>query len=160
MFAGSGCIGSAVLLALPRSRVIFAEKNPRFIEEIRVNIKRNGISPRRTRVIRSDIFKKVRGRFDAILANPPYVGALSGLEENVRRFEPKEAYWGGKNGLKVIRAFLKEVRNHLLPGGTIWMEHGAWQLGEIRKILAALKYPNFSFHPDQYGRPRYIIAGS
>ncbi len=158
IFAGSGCMGIAVLRAIPKSHVTFVEKNPRFTEQIQINIKKNAISNRRFRIIQSDIFKKVRGRFDVILANPPYVGAQSRLEASVKCFEPKEAYWGGKNGLRVIRAFLKEAKDHLLPGGTIWMEHGAWQANYIRKTLAALKYQNFSFHRDQYGRPRYVVV--
>ena len=157
MFSGSGCIGIAVLRAMPKSHVTFVEKNTRFVKQIQINIKKNGISKSRFCIIQSDIFENARGRFDAILANPPYVGARSRIEEHVRRFEPKEAYWGGKNGFRVIRAFLKEAKNHLLPGGTIWMEHGAWQVNDVRKTLAALKYPDFSFHRDQYGRPRYLI---
>ena len=157
IFAGSGCIGIALLRAVLKSRVTFAEKSRRFIEEIRINLRRNGIGPQRARVVQSDIFKKIRGRFDAILANPPYVGALSRLDGKVRHFEPKEAYWGGKNGLGVIDVFLKEAREHLLPGGTIWMEHGAWQKEPIRKLLKKLGYGSFSFHRDQYGRPRFAV---
>lgn len=157
IFAGSGCIGIAILRAVPKSGVTFAEKNRRFIEEIRINLRRNGIKPARVLVVQSDIFKKIRGRFDAILANPPYVGVLSRLDKNVRRFEPKEAYWGGKDGFGVIDVFLKEARNHLLPGGTIWMEHGAWQKEPIRKLLKKFGYSRFSFHRDQYGRPRFAV---
>ena len=157
IFAGSGCIGIAILRAVPKSRVTFAEKNRRFIEEIRINLRLNGIKPVSAPVVQSDIFKKIRGRFDVILANPPYVGALSRLDEQVRRFEPKEAYWGGKNGLGVIDVFLKEARKHLLPGGTIWMEHGAWQKEPIRKLLKKLGYIHFSFYRDQYGRPRFAV---
>lgn len=160
IFAGSGCVGIAILRAFPKSRVTFAEKNRPFIEEIRINLRRNGVQPGRARAVQSDVFKKIRGRFDAILANPPYVGALSRLDEKVRRFEPKEAYWGGKDGLQVIDVFLKETRDHLLPGGTIWMEHGAWQKEPIRKLLKKLGYSRFSFHNDQYGRPRYVIIGN
>lgn len=157
MFAGSGAIGIAVLAAIPKARVVFGEKNRRFLEEIRLNLRKNKISGARARVVRSDIFSNVRGKFDVILANPPYVGDVHHLDSKVARYEPKEAYWGGRNGLVFIKRFLESAGSFLKLGGTIWMEHGSWQKNEVAKLLKKLGYRDFSFHNDQYGRARYVV---
>ncbi|MBI2640107.1 MAG: peptide chain release factor N(5)-glutamine methyltransferase [Candidatus Sungbacteria bacterium] len=157
VFAGSGCIGIAVLKHLPNSHVTFAEKNPRFIEQIKINIKKNGIAAGRFCVVRSDIFKNIKGRFDVILANPPYVGAGNHVDLAVKEYEPRVAYYGGQNGLMAIRRFLKDAKPFVRPGGEIWMEHGAGQRREIRKLFLYSGYEDFLFHNDQYGRPRYVI---
>jgi len=158
MFAGSGCVGIAVLKHLPNSYVTFAEKNPRFVEQIKINIKKNAIAAGRFRVVRSDIFKNVKGRFDVILANPPYVGAGSHVDSAVKKYEPRVAYYGGQNGLMAIRRFLKEAKRFIKPGGEIWMEFGSGQKLSVGSLLRYFHYPNYSFQRDQYGRARYIIV--
>lgn len=157
MFAGSGCIGIAILKYLSSSRVTLADKDPRFLGQIRINMRRNKIPFSRVNLIRSDLFRNVRGKYDVILANPPYVGRAAVFDKNVGRYEPREAYWGGRSGLVAIRAFLKNAKKHLISGGEIWMEHGAWQRVEIKKMLLSFGYGHFSFHRDQYGRPRYVV---
>ncbi len=48
-------------------------------------------------------------RYDAIVANPPYVRAGDAhLSEGDLRFEPKEALVAGVDGLSAIRAIVEE----------------------------------------------------
>ncbi|MDO8499998.1 MAG: HemK/PrmC family methyltransferase [bacterium] len=158
VFSGSGCIGVAILESVPEVHVTFAEKNPRFIEQIKINLKKNNCPENRFQVFRSDVFQAIKGQFDVIVANPPYVGMFSRLDKEVKKYEPKIAYHGGKNGLSAISRFLKSAKLYLEPEGQIWMEFGSWQQSEIRKILTRFGYRDFSFHKDQYGRPRYVIV--
>ena len=72
MFGGSGCIGIAVLKHIKNAKVVFAEKEKKFLEQIRINTKINKklisnsreleISFRRGRykVIQSDIFRGLK----------------------------------------------------------------------------------------------------
>ncbi len=82
MFAGSGCIGVAIMRHIENSHVVFAEKNKRCLDQIRINIKLNGdgkvmsknIYPKNRRssifgvedknrfeIIQSDIFSNIKG---------------------------------------------------------------------------------------------------
>lgn len=162
MFSGSGAIGIAVLKAIPGARLTFAERDPRCIAQIRLNLRRNNIAPARFRIVRSDVFSRIRGHFDAILANPPYVGAGDRLDSAMRRFEPRGAWYGGRDGLAVIRRFLRGAGIFLKPGGTIWMEFGSGQVRKIRALLMRAGYEHFALRRDQYGRPRFakIVAGT
>lgn len=157
MFAGSGCVGIAILKHLVKSHVTFAEKDQRFIAEIKINLEKNGISQSRFDIVRSDLFKRMKGRFDLIAANPPYVGHRDLLDPEVKKWEPPSAYYGGPDGLSVIRRFLKDAKKYLVPGGELWIEFGSRQQRAIQKLVRRFGYERFTFHRDQYQRPRYVV---
>lgn len=65
-------------------------------------------------LIRADLFTGIGGQFDLVLFNPPYLP-----------FKPEErsggwidwALDGGESGRETINRFLRELEDHLLPGG-------------------------------------------
>ncbi|MCL5018169.1 MAG: methyltransferase [Candidatus Pacearchaeota archaeon] len=64
--------------------------------------------------VKSDLFEKIKGKFDIITFNPPY------LPEDKR--EPKDsqlATTGGKKGSEVINKFLRQAKSHLAKNGKI-----------------------------------------
>jgi release factor glutamine methyltransferase len=66
--------------------------------------------------IHSNLFEKIRGEFNLIIFNPPY------LPEDFR--EPKDsqtATTGGKKGNEIILRFLKQAKNHLKENGKIFL---------------------------------------
>ena len=68
------------------------------------------------KVILSDLFKNIKGKFDLIIFNPPYLP----LDKN----EPKSsriATTGGRKGNEIIIKFLKQARNFLTRGGKIFL---------------------------------------
>src|SRR3989344_4016913 len=73
IFAGSGCIGISIMRQIKGLHVTFAEKAEKLIKQIKTNCKLNNIPKTQYKVIQSDIFLNVKGRFDYIFANPPYI---------------------------------------------------------------------------------------
>jgi len=62
------------------------------------------------------LFEGVKGKFDVIIFNPPYLP----MDEK----EPKDsrtATTGGKKGNELIIKFLKQAKNHLANGGKIFL---------------------------------------
>ncbi|HBA52799.1 TPA: hypothetical protein DCY68_03330, partial [Candidatus Azambacteria bacterium] len=161
IFAGSGCIGVAVLKHAPVAVVDFAEKEKKFLEQIKLNARLNNLSPKRRKFIQSDIFSNISGIYDYIFANPPYVAKRKNavVQKSVLEWEPAGAIFGGRNGLFYINKFLKQARGHLKPEGKIYMEFDSRQKNEIAGILKRLGYGNVNFYKDQYGRWRYLTAG-
>lgn len=166
IFAGSGCIGIAALKNIVQVNVDFAEKEKRFLEQIRINTKLNKINVHRYRMIESDIFqlrsKSVRSRmglYDYIFANPPYVAESrkKSVQFSVLKYEPKQALFAGKDGLRYIKRFLKEAKSHLNPGGTIYLEFDSPQRKEIDGLLKEYNYSSWQFHKDQYNKYRFVI---
>lgn len=159
VFAGSGCIGIAVLKNIKNSKVDFIEINPKFIKQIKLNLKLNKISPERYRIIYSDIFRKTKKKYDFILSNPPYIALIRKrmVQKNVLKYEPHEALFGGKNGLNYIRKFLKSAKEHLNPSGQIWMEFDSSQKNAVKKLIIGFHYKNRRFYKDQYKKWRFVV---
>ena len=163
IFAGSGCIGIAVLKNSKNTHVDFAEIDPRLIKQIKINLEINQIQSKRSRVIQSDVFSALRNgprrwrdKYDFILANPPYIAFKNKIQKAVLQYEPHLALFGKKDGMFYIKKFLQEARKHLNPKGQIWMEFSPEQKLKITKILEQLGYQNWQFYKDQYEKWRYL----
>ena len=59
--------------------------------------------------IKSDLFEKIKGKFDWVIFNPPY------LPEN--RFDRFPDTTGGKKGDETVLRFLKQLKGHLAKDG-------------------------------------------
>lgn len=160
IFAGSGCIGVAVLKYVPGATVDFAENNKILLSQIEKNVLLNKISKTRYRVIQSNILSRIFSSYDYIFANPPYLAESrrNRAQALVLKWERQDALFGGEDGLKYIRTFLKEAKNHLNPGGTIYMEFDSFQKLAIHKLLKEYGYSSWEFYKDQYGKWRYVIV--
>jgi len=158
IFSGSGCIGIAILKNIRKSRVDFVDIDENAIEQIKINLKLNKISSKKYRVIKSDVFEKVKGKYDFIFANPPYVAKerLDEVQESVKKLEPKISWYGGREGLKYIKKFLKEAKNHLKENGIIFMEIDPLQREDVEKILKKEGYKKFKFYKDQFKKIRWV----
>ena len=159
IFAGSGCIGITILKHLPNSTVVFSDNEDSCLEQIKINCELNKVDPTRYKIIKSDVFKKIsqKEKFDYIFANPPYIPTHSkDIEQSVLINEPATALFGGEDGLKYIREFLKSAKDYLSKGGRIFMELDHPQKNQVKDILKKHGYTNYKFKRDQFNKWRYI----
>src|SRR3989338_3430894 len=66
IFSGTGCVGIAVLKNMGMAIVDFAEKEKKYLKQIEINLKINRISKERFSLIGSDIFQKVKRKYDFV----------------------------------------------------------------------------------------------
>lgn len=174
VFAGSGCIGIALLKICPElvREVVFADKDKKCLEQIKINCKLNNINKEIYKVIYSDVFSNIQGKYDYIFANPPYIPLKnkSMVQKSVLNFEPHKALFAGEDGLFYIKKFLSQAQSHLNSEGRIFMEFSPEQKKEIERLLTRLrskelrrgekkyKYKNWKFRKDQYGRWRWVVV--
>lgn len=160
LFAGSGCIGLAVIKHLPNVTVDFADNDPRGLAQITINLEINHIERCRSRLIESDVFSGIKDRYDIIFANPPYLAESrkDQVQPSVIGYESPKALFAGTDGLDLIRRFLGQVKNHLQPGGRIYLEFDFPQRSAIEKLLRENGFADFEFHKDQFGRERWLSA--
>ena len=161
IFAGSGCIGIAILKHIKSSRVIFAEIDKNLIRQIKLNLKLNKIDSKRYKVKQSDVFKgiqRVSEKFDYIFSNPPYIPTKNKylVQQSVLDYEPHLALFGGEDGLLYIRKFLKDARKYLKPNGSIYMEFDWMKKHDLELLLNELNYKNYKMYKDHKGRKRWI----
>jgi len=64
--------------------------------------------------IKSDLFSKVKGKYDLIILNPPYLPEEAYEDKATKLFTT-----GGKQGHELIERFLKEAKKHLNKDGMI-----------------------------------------
>lgn len=74
-----------------------------------VQLKKDVHNKKRT-FITSDLFSKIKDRFDLIIFNPPYLPST-----NIRHIDID----GGRNGTEIIEKFLKQAKTHLRKEGKI-----------------------------------------
>lgn len=153
--AGSGCIGVAILHALPYTTVDFVEIDTQHHPTIRTNIEKNGISMERVRIFSGDLFEMITDTYDYILTNPPYIDVEAGtVETSVVAHEPHLALFGGTGGTELIERIIVESESHLTPKGVLYIEHEPSQENIIRDAVLKHNYTH-STETDQYGTKRY-----
>lgn len=157
LFSGSGCIGLSVLKNIKESTCDFGEIDNNFIEQIKINIKINNIDSNRCKILKTNIFSGINDKYDVILANPPYVAEdrKDEVGEDVKKFEPAIALYGGKDGMEIIRVFLTEAKEHLKEDGLIIMEFDPEQKKEIEEIIKNI-YSDYEFKKDQFDKYRFV----
>lgn len=109
-------------------------------------------------VFKSNLFENVKGKYDIIYSNPPYIPTceIKNLQEEVKNFEPLEALDGGNDGLKFYRSIVNEVSNFLTDKGYLIFEIGFDQKEKIKELMQ----DNFdvSFKKDLHGFYRVAIG--
>jgi len=102
----------------------------------------------------------VKGQFDIILSNPPYITdvAMEGLSASVKDFDPAISLRGGKDGLKAYRAILSDAKNHLNPTGTIIFEIGYDQGQAVADLLEGAGFQAIRVAKDLAGHDRLVSA--
>jgi release factor glutamine methyltransferase len=81
----------------------------------------------------SDVFDAIRGDFDLVVSNPPYIPAADydQLETEVRDHEPRGALTPGPRGTEVIERILGGRR-----APTVILEIGFGQLSDLRQVAS------------------------
>jgi len=162
VFAGSGCIGIAVLKNCPElcRGAVFGEIDKNLIKQIKLNLKINKIPVKRYKVIQSDIFEKIKGKYDYIFANPPYIAEKRKhlVQRSVLDFEPHRALFGGKDGMFFINKLLKDAKKYLNKNGKIYLEFDSFQKKIIEKLLKQFGYKKFKFYKDQFRKWRWVVV--
>lgn len=156
---GSGCIAVAVAKEgqkLGKDLAVTAsDVSEDALEVARENAEKNGAS---VTFVKSDFLDGVKGKYNIIVCNPPYIksGDITGLQREVKDFEPLSALDGGEDGLDFYRRLAKDAPRKLAKGGTILMECGAGQAQEIVKLFKKFDYTMIA--RDYNGVERFVRA--
>lgn len=141
---GSGAIAVAVYKELEKNKrkasVTASDISEEALALAKENAEENGAD---IAFVQSDLFSRIRGRFDIIVCNPPYIpsGDIAGLQREVRDFEPRLALDGGADGLDYYRRIAEDAGKYLVRGGMLVMEVG---LGEAESVVKLFRYCDYS----------------
>jgi release factor glutamine methyltransferase len=156
---GTGCILLSLLADRPRASGVGADISATALKVAARNASALGVE-NRLRLVQSDWFAAIGGRFDLIVSNPPYIAAdeMPHLAQDVRDWEPHLALTDGADGLKAYRAIAAGAESRLMEGGRILLEIGPTQGAAVVQLLEAQGFDAIHILPDFDGRDRVVCA--
>jgi release factor glutamine methyltransferase len=155
---GSGAIALALVSELPNAFAVGTDTSAAALATARGNARRLRLN--RTHFVLCDMAAALRGPFDLIVSNPPYIcsGDIAGLAPEVRDFDPRGALDGGADGLDFYRAIAAAAPALLALDGALVVELGAGQASAVAALFAAAGLAPEPPHPDLNGVPRALRA--
>lgn len=150
---GSGAIAIAIALNT-KAAVSASDISDKALAVAKYNIK---ATKTKVKLICSDMFSNIKGKFDIITCNPPYVKTadIADLDANVKDYEPALALDGGEDGLDFYRLIALKAAVYLNPNGLLLLE-----IGQNQSQTATLFMDKFdvSLRKDYNGIDRIISA--
>jgi release factor glutamine methyltransferase len=156
---GSGAILSALLDAREDAFGVGVDISATACARARQNLAHCGFSDRSS-VICGDWTRALRGQFDLIVSNPPYISQseLAALDREVIAFDPILALDGGTDGLDPYRWIAPELNRLLRPGGAACLEIGWRQAADVTQILKDAGFREARISTDCGGRDRVVAV--
>ncbi|TFV31104.1 peptide chain release factor N(5)-glutamine methyltransferase [Bradyrhizobium frederickii] len=135
---GSGAILLALLHEIPDAFGIGTDISLTALSTARDNAVALGLGGRAAFVACS-YASALRGPFDLIVSNPPYIPSaeIPTLSVEVREHDPHLALDGGNDGYDAYRALIPQASERLGPGGALIVEAGRGQARNIETLMAA-----------------------
>lgn len=135
---GSGAILLALLHEIPGAFGIGTDVSPTALNTARDNATALGLAGRAAFVACS-YASALRGPFELIVSNPPYIPSaeIPTLSVEVREHDPHLALDGGNDGYDAYRALIPQASECLAPGGALIVEAGQGQARNIETLMGA-----------------------
>lgn len=156
---GSGALLLTVLAERPRAAGVGIDRSHEALAIAAENAGRLALADR-TQLLERDWsepgWADGLGRFDLVLANPPYVEDDAPIAPAVRRWEPAGALFAGPDGLDAYRVLLPQLPGLLAEHGAAVIEIGAAQAEAVTGIAAGAGFTAES-RRDLANRPRALV---
>ena len=156
---GTGCILLSILSEIMKAKGIGIDISKKAIEVAKKNSKSHELDKRAKFLTRS--LDNIRNyKFDLIVSNPPYIKSsdIKNLSDDVRKFEPKIALDGGKDGLDVIKKVIYKSKTILKKLGLLALEIGNGQYYKVSQILKEQGFREQLLIKDYQDNIRCILA--
>lgn len=157
---GSGCIAVSILHSVKSASAIGLDISAKALAIARRNAENYQILERLELRI-SNVFENMQdGKFDLIVANPPYIPRddIKTLQTEVREYEPLAALTDGGDGLSIIEKIIHDAPKFLKPSGFLLIEIGINQAGAVEAMFSGEVWRGVTISPDFQSIPRMIKA--
>jgi release factor glutamine methyltransferase len=155
---GTGAVIITLLAERPDATGLGTDISAAALAVATANAERHALADR-LQLVQGSWFSPVRGRFDTILSNPPYIPSadIAGLSPDVRRFDPLAALDGGADGLEAYRRIADAAKAHLAPEGHVLVEIGLGQGPDVSAVFVAAGFAAAGERSDLGGRLRCLM---
>jgi release factor glutamine methyltransferase len=157
---GTGCLLLALLDVFPAAEGVGVDLVPAAARLARTNSRLVGLDHRAVFAC-GGWADAIDGRFDLIVANPPYIPTadIDALMPDVALYEPRTALDGGADGLDAYRVIIPRLPHLLTGSGAAVLELGIRQAGPVVQLAASWGLRS-SLHRDLGGIERAIVLDS
>lgn len=154
---GSGAVLLTLLAERDKATGVGVDVSDKALDVARENARALGVA-NRTEFLQSDWFARVKGMFDLIVSNPPYItnAAMQDLDAGVRDYDPDLALRGGADGLDPYHSIITQALQHLRPGGACWVEIGFDQGQAVKQIFEVQGFKHIQLVQDLSGHDRCV----
>jgi len=158
--SGIGAAGICLAHARPGLQLDLADVSPEAIELARENA--DLLIPGRAHCWSGDLFAALpperRGSYRVITANPPWVPDGTFLPDEVLDHEPTVSFFGGPDGLDLVRKIIAELPAWLASGGIYSQECDPSQVEKVLGLLREAGLTQERAHADKEGVLRVVSA--
>lgn len=159
---GSGCIGCAIGVNLPQSRIVMVDMSDKALRVARSNVMKHTMGAR-VSCVKANALKAPPaniGTFDLIVSNPPYIKSMEvlTLDSSVRDFEPLEALDGGEDGYMFYRSIVKKWKSVLRKDGWLMFEVGEEQAQYVALQMKKAGFKNIRTVKDTGSVERVVLG--
>ena len=158
---GTGCGAIALALAsrFPRAHVTAVDASPDALALACENVRACNLN-KRVQLQQSDWFEAVAGRFDVIVANPPYLSESEWqtAEPEVREHEPRCALVAEQEGAAALLHILQAAPAYLKAHGLLALETGIDHHALLKVVADEVGYVRSRSYKDLSGRDRHFLA--
>jgi len=161
---GSGCIAVSLAKKLNGARIYASDVSNQALSLARQNAQSNSVESD-IELLEGDLEQAFVStsipRSDILVSNAPYISEpeWAELAPEVVEYEPKQALYGGADGLEVIRKIIPAGLRLLKQGGWIFLEIGWKQAAKVEDLFReAGDYCGLEFIQDYSGIRRIVKA--
>ena len=160
---GSGALAVALAHHRPAARIFAIDNSDTALEYARRNAQGTAIELLCADVTElasePGLLAELDGRVDMLVANPPYVPDDAVLNPEVVQHDPRQAVFGGPDGLAVIAPLVRLAGRWLRPGGLIGVEHDDTTSAQTVELFGRTEsFEEVQARRDLTGRPRFVTA--
>src|SRR6266478_386564 len=156
---GTGCLLLALLGEFPAASGVGIDVAEGAVRTAACNAVALGFSDRALFLV-GDWGAAVSAKFDAVVANPPYIasGDLRLVPREVACYDPWRALDGGEDGLRAYRAIATHLPMLLASDGIFVTEVGVDQAEAVVAVMQTNRLVLDGIEKDLAGIPRCVIA--
>jgi release factor glutamine methyltransferase len=148
---GSGAVALALKDERPDLDVVGIDLNKGAVAVARDNASRLGLA---ASFVVGDLLDGLAGRFDAVLANLPYVADGTELAPEISEWEPASALFAGADGLDVIRRLVSQVAGV----SVVALEIGFDQADAVASLVRDAGFASVQRLRDLAGHERVVVG--